>query len=85
MEHIPRLFINEPATEIILGPVIQVGLEALKVCISSLIVSHNLWDSIYKMLLYAVRYFSVISQDILLYYVQYGYINSIIAYNIYRN
>lgn len=31
MEHIPRLFVNEPSTEVILGPVIQVGLEALKV------------------------------------------------------
>lgn len=36
MEQIPRQFMNEPATEIILGPVIQVGLEALKVrnCLS---------------------------------------------------
>ncbi|XP_054707353.1 protein transport protein Sec24D-like [Uloborus diversus] len=43
MEHIPRLFVNEPATEIILGPVIQVGLEALKNanCSGKLLVFHS--------------------------------------------
>lgn len=43
MEHILRLFINEPSSEIILGPVIQVGLEALKNanCSGKLLVFHS--------------------------------------------
>ncbi|GFS28471.1 protein transport protein Sec24D [Nephila pilipes] len=43
MEHIPRIFMNEPATEIILGPVIQVGLEALKNanCSGKLLIFHS--------------------------------------------
>ncbi|GIZ01366.1 protein transport protein Sec24C [Caerostris extrusa] len=43
MDHIPRIFANEPSTEIILGPVIQVGLEALKNanCSGKLLVFHS--------------------------------------------
>ncbi|CAL1266343.1 unnamed protein product [Larinioides sclopetarius] len=43
MDHIPRIFMNEPATEIILGPVIQVGLEALKNanCSGKLLIFHS--------------------------------------------